>query len=349
LYVWEPRSSPGEYGWRPGRTHDRDILITVLGKDGTLEKAKGPAWGTPECRAFWKTLSTAMKVSLKKRGLDKSMMFGLLGDYRATKQAMDDITKSSPGTTWGVHSHDYCSKWQGYDVGFCAAFWGVCAAPRDPAVQRGYGWQNKFWLMYNPRDSMTAETQLARYRTVTEQWLGASQHYARFTHRHTKEVVLRARTGVRGIGRQGIDFWKVLGRRRRGRSKWSRTLAGRYPESEWGHLNFARGVPYLTGPGTHGAAPTVRYEGLRENLQECEARIFIEKALLDPDRKAKLGEDLARRARELLDQRTRNGLYLQYTCFNYKVRAWPFFVTDWRERTEQLFAMVTEVAKALGD
>ncbi len=251
-----------------------------------------------------------------------------------------------------MHSHDYCSKWQGYEVGFCTAFWGVCAQPRDPAVQRGYGWQNRFWLIYNPRDSMTTETQLAKFRTVTELWLGASQHYAQFTHYVTRERIVRARTGVRGIGRQGIDFWKVLSRktrRGRGRSKWSYTLVGRYPESEWGHLNFARGVPYLTGPGRNGAAPTVRYEGLRENVQESEARIFIEKALLDKAKKAKLGEDLARRARELLDERTRMGLYLQYTCFNYKVRAWPFFVTDWGNRTEQLFAMTAEVAKALGN
>ena len=347
LYVWEPQKSPGEYGWRPGRTHDRDILITVVGKDGALEKAKGPAWGTPECRAFWKKFSTAMIAVLKKRGLEKSMIFGLLGDYRATKKAMDDIMQSAPKATWGVHSHDYCSVWQGYKVGFCAAFWGVCATPKDPAVARAYGWQNKFWLMYNPRDSMTTETELARYRTVTEQWLGASQHYSEFTHRFTKERIKRERTGVRGIGRQGIDFWKVLGRRSR-RAKWSTTLAGRYPESEWGHLNFARGVPWLTGPGTNGSVPTPRYEGLRESLQESEARIFIEKALLDKNLKAKLGDDLASRARDLLDERTRNGLYLQYTCHNYKVRGWPFYVTGWRARTEQLFALVTEVAKALG-
>jgi len=348
LYVWEPSTSGGEYGWRPGRTHDRDILITVENADGTLVKATGPAWGTPECRAFWKTLATAMKAALRKRGLETSMHFGLLGDHRATQQAMDDITKGAPGTKWAVHSHDFASKWMGYEVGLCAAFWGCCCKPTDPALRRGYGWQNKFWLMYNPRDSMTAETQLARYRTVTESWLGASQHYARFTHSFTKEVITSDRTRVRGIGRQGIDFWKVLpGRSRRGRSKWSHTLAGRYPESEWGHLNFARGVPYLTGPGADGAAPTVRYEGLRENVQECEARIFIEKALVDEQLKARLGPALARRAQAVLDERTRTALYLQYTCFNYKVRSWPSFVTGWRHRTEQLFATTVAVAEAL--
>jgi hypothetical protein len=348
LYVWEPSTSGGEYGWRPGRTHDREILISVVGEDGALQKAKGPDWGTPECRAFWRTLTRAMRAALQKRGLADSMMFGLLGDHRATKQAMDDITQSSPQTKWVVHSHDYCSKWQGYEVGMCAAFWGCCCAPVDPAVRRGYGWKNRFWLLYNPRDSMTTETQLARYRTVTELWLGASQYYSQFTHRYTGEVIVKPRTGVRGIGRQGIDFWKVLGRKSR-RSKWSLTLIGRYPESEWGHLNFARGVPYLTGPGTHGAAPTVRYEGLRENLQECEARIFIEKALLDKSRRARLGEALARRAQDVLDARTRCGLYLQYTCFNYKVRSWPFFVTGWEDRAGQLFATTAAVARALGE
>ena len=148
--------------------------------------------------------------------------------------------------------------------------------PVDPSRQRAYGWQNEFWLIYNPRDSMTAETQLARYRTVTEQWLGACQHYAEFTHAFTREKVTQRRTGVRGVGRQGIDFWEVLDRKSQ-RSKWSLTLAGRYQESEWGHLNFARGVPALTGAGKNGAVPTVRYEAMRESLQDCEVRIFIEK------------------------------------------------------------------------
>jgi len=347
LYVWEPTSSEGEYGWRfyANRTHDREILISVLDPDtGELFNEKGPRWGTPECRTFWRTLVRAMKASLDRRGMGDSLMFGLLGDHRATKTAMDDMTAASREVKWAVHSHDRCSQWQGYDVGMCSAFWGIGCEPVDPTVRRGYGWQNPFWLTYNPRDSMTAETPLAKYRTVTELWLGASPRYGEN----------RERRGARGIGRQGVDFWKVLKGNRNARRKagyflsagsmWGSTIVGRYPESEWGHLNFARGVPYLFGPGKDGALPTIRSEAIRENLQEIEARVFIEKVLLDEGRKATLGPDLVRRCREVLDERTRMGLYLQYTSFNYRVQAWPWFVTDFERRTERLFRMAAEVA-----
>jgi len=40
-------------------------------------------------------------------------------------------------------------------------------------------------------------------------------------------------------------------------------------------------------------------------VQEAEARIFIEKALDDPAKRAKLGDELAKRAQELLDERVR--------------------------------------------
>ncbi len=45
---------------------------------------------------------------------------------------------------------------------------------------------------------------------------------------------------------------------------------------------------------------------LCEGLQECEARIVIDKALVDPQKRAKLGPELAQKAQDLLDQRVRD-------------------------------------------
>ena len=59
-------------------------------------------------------------------------------------------------------------------------------------------------------------------------------------------------------------------------------------------LNY--GVPYILGIGKDGPLATGRSEAFRENMQEIEARVFIEKALLDKAKKAKLGADLARRS-----------------------------------------------------
>jgi hypothetical protein len=78
---------------------------------------------------------------------------------------------------------------------------------------------------------------------------------------------------------------------------------------------------------------------IREGAQDMEARIFLEKTLLDPDLRAKLGEDLAERCQKLLDERVR-ALLLGRT-------SWLFF-SGGPERREQLYALAGEVARSLG-
>ncbi|MCX7591659.1 MAG: hypothetical protein N2255_08535, partial [Kiritimatiellae bacterium] len=145
--------------------------------------------------------------------------------------------------------------------------------------------------------------------------------------------------GTRGLGRLGADFWEVL-RDERGRIRGS--LAGRYPEAAWGQLNLNYGVPYLLGRGKNGPVPTVRSESFRENLQEVEARIFIEKALLETDASKTLGEDLVLRCRQALDTRIR-------MCLNAAGEGEPWFISsDWNKRNEQLFLLAAEVSRKLG-
>jgi hypothetical protein len=47
----------------------------------------------------------------------------------------------------------------------------------------------------------------------------------------------------------------------------------------------------------------MNFEALREGVQECEAIIVIEQALMDEGLKAQLGTDLARRCEEYLRAR----------------------------------------------
>jgi len=144
--------------------------------------------------------------------------------------------------------------------------------------------------------------------------------------------------GTRGLGRLGADFWPVLKGPRGSRSY---SLAGRYPESYWGQLNLNYGIPHLLGRGRNGPVPTVRSEAFRENIQEVEARVFIEKALTDGAGKARLGEDLARRCREALDKRIR-------MCLHSGGEGLPWFVSSgWNRRTEELFRLAAEVAQKL--
>jgi hypothetical protein len=108
---------------------------------------------------------------------------------------------------------------------------------------------------------------------------------------------------------------------------------------------------------------------LREGVQECEARIFIERALLDETLRAKLGDDLAKRCQDMLDERTRcmirgisslklTGYWRQLAPLathgsggwwnkpGIAGNAW-FIGSGWRDRTRQLFALAGEVSRKL--
>jgi hypothetical protein len=116
---------------------------------------------------------------------------------------------------------------------------------------------------------------------------------------------------------------------------------------------------------------TQRFEALREGVQECEARITIERALADADLRAQLGEDLARRCEEYLKARSvllrlALGNMPHYTRSmarapqNWMIRAnstslWTLsghnflLSSDYQERTAELFALAGEVARKTGE
>jgi hypothetical protein len=266
---------------------------------------------------------------LKKRGLENSMIFGLVGDARPTKQAMDDIANAVPGAKWAVHSHYYCDKWQGYDIGMGIALWGIGVTPIDPTGGYSFGWSNPMWLSYYPRE-MKLQSTLVEHRVKLEKWMGAKRGYTAFVSKGY---------GPRGLGRIGVDFWQVL-TDERGRIRGS--LAGRYPEAAWGQLNLNFCIPYILGRGKSGPLATVRSEAFRESLQEVEARIYLEKALLDDQAKTILGEELMGRCRKVLDERIRMCLHS-----DGEGQSW-YISSDWNKRSELLFSLAAEVAKKYG-
>jgi len=220
------------------------------------------------------------------------------------------------------------------------ALWGIHLNIVDPKPGQiyGYGWQNPFWLAYYPRE-FALTSPLVEHRYKLEMWVGAlSLHEAKHQG--------KTRT-ARGLGRIGGDFWKVV-KDSRGRVRG--TLAGYYPESYWGQLNLNYCIPHILGKGRDGAVPTVRSEAFREGIQEVEARTFIEKAIVLEDRRAKVGEDLAKRCRALLDDRIRmanRGGGARKDHRQGKLIG-PTVPPDWQGKDEQLFQLAGEVAKKLG-
>ena len=107
--------------------------------------------------------------------------------------------------------------------------------------------------------------------------------------------------------------------------------------------------------GRDGAISTHRFEMLREGIQECEARIFIEKAILEK----KISGDLADRCRKILDERIlplRIGTSLlaqkadgDNTWWNAPgLLGYNWYVgSGWQEPSEKLYEAAAEVAKAI--
>jgi len=137
----------------------------------------------------------------------------------------------------------------------------------------------------------------------------------------------------RGFGRLGADFWPVL-KDKQGR-RVGRVSGGRYPKSSWRNL---------------------------KGVQECEARIFIERALTSPALRTKLGDELATNCQEILDERTRaflRGLSCLTLASPHAAAssswwsrpgqlgsAW-FISSGWQERSERLFEAAHAVADKL--
>ena len=111
----------------------------------------------------------------------------------------------------------------------------------------------------------------------------------------------------------------------------------------------------------------MRFEMMREGIQECEARIFIEEALADERLRGKLGEELTERCQTVLDERTRamlrgvnsliiSGSWEDYSTLNTSWWWRPvhvgyqwYVVSDWQARSERLFSTAADVAQALGN
>jgi hypothetical protein len=107
---------------------------------------------------------------------------------------------------------------------------------------------------------------------------------------------------------------------------------------------------------------TVRYEALREGLQECEARVAIEQALVDKALADKVGDDLAKKGQALLVERQKAfwrtvarlqvGPSLEFD--DPHAWDWPilcghlwYVQSGWQEHSEKLYSLAGEVARKL--
>ena len=320
------------------------VLETATGK---VEKQFLPYLLDPASKTIWKPLFDELRKRMERRGLPDAMMLGTPSDVVLRKEHFAFFNEVAPDIPWVSHTHGLHNRIfeaGGARLGYYSTVFNVVFA-LDPDEGRRYGWK---------------EPELHAH--MLRNWYLDTDYFPLTTWRHMTE--LNVAGSQRGIGHMGADFWRVVKGRRGARAG---RIYEKYPEGNWRSNDVCTS---LLAPAPDGPVATTRYEMLREGLQECEARVFIEQALTDEDLRRKLGDDLARRCQEALDERTRcmiRGISsLQLTGYWRQLaplathgsggwwnkpgiagNVW-FISSGWQERTRKLFSLAGEVAGSLG-
>ena len=289
--------------------------------------------------AIWKPLFDAIRKRMAARGLEDTMLLGMLSDYWPTKDEIKTLHEASGGLKWICHTHGgnrVGRKVHGLgEIAYIAYVWNNAYA-KDPGQQL-YGWK---------RPELYAE--FRRFNSLN--------YWPASTIMLFPEIQITG--SQRGLGRVGADFWPAI-RDKRGRKVGH--VWDKYPQSLWHSCNM---FSHMLVPGPTGPVASTRYEQMREGVQQCEARIAIEAALTDEKLKAKVGPDLAGRCQQLLDDRIWQELKafsdLQLTGRTYATSAnnWGYgcggraghywYVSSgWQDRTQRLYDLAAEVTKKL--
>jgi len=311
-------------------------LVTVVDPaTRKLENIHLPLFTDAASGEIWKPLFAEIRSRMKARGLDGATALGFISDAQPTKEQAQFLQETSGGLPWVVHAHQPCLQLQGIGkVAYHVRVWGNAYPNGGTSL---FGWKGDFLGAQFQRGDQNG--------AAAARW------------RHCAEVNVAGRQ--RGIGRLGADFWYAV-KDKKGRRVG--TVAGRYPQSAWANLDL---LSHFLAPGPDGPVVTNRFEAVREGVQECEARIYLETALTDKALRAKLGEELAGRIKQLLDERI---LYMWKNFSNLRITGrhwdWAFFTpwrgvgapghswflgTGWQQRSEKLYALAAEVQKKLAE
>jgi hypothetical protein len=310
--------------------------VTVLDPaTGKTETVALPPYKDPAAKALWQPLLAKVQERLKARGLSETVMFGMCNDVCPSKETVKFFDDLRPGTPWASQAHiGFTPKGLVGDIAKCG--YQVREHVTLSKDQSLHGWTLPYLLTLYERDHDLNSKTPAVWSHMTEMCI-------------TSEL--------RGIGRLGADNWPCIKDNKGARKghPWAR-----YVQSSWRNLDLYSAV---LAPGPDGPLATPQFERMREGLEHCEARIFLEGALLDPALRDRLGADLADRVQQVLDERQTAmvrstahlqmnepaGTYVNQWRQGHELTGQMWWAgSGWQERSRQLFATAAEVARRLG-
>jgi hypothetical protein len=260
----------------------------------------------PEFHTGWKAFATSLYAHMQELGLADSMFWGLTWDSEGDPNLVQLMCQILPGVPWSAATHGH-----GPALKEIYEYKSFIYKLANISHKSRLGWKRPDMMVLNGRGGGTVTC--------------LSGSYGAFGFRLVVDRALVA--GVRGIGRIGADNWKGIYLDGFGGTGW---------------LPPGLSVASLLWPGKDGAELSQRFEGLREGVQETEARIFIEQQI---DRKA-LPAELAARAKKVLFEHNRETLFFPMgnDALGEYCESWQ----GWQERSGRLFSMAAEVADVVG-
>jgi len=262
-------------------------VTTVDPATGATDMVYLPLYEDPSSSRIWQPLFTQLRNRMAARGLEKTMMLGVISDVWPSKAEVAFLNRVSGNLQWVSQAHP--GKLLGKpavgnrllhkiaDIGYEAHVYDLTYQV-NPDKGRRYGWRHPERVARFARNGGVNTCSWLQIRLMP---------------------AFNITGGQSGIGRIGADVWYVIKDKK---GKRVGAAYHRYPEANWRNLDIES---WMLAPGPDGPIGTGRFEKLREGLQECEARIAIEDALLTPAKKKKLGPELARRCEDLLNERQR--------------------------------------------
>lgn len=323
------------YLWHPGAERHQQrrggLPVTVIEEDGSHSTERLPVAGHVGSEEAWRPVLDGIRERVLERGWDpaQKVMLGLAGDQRPAGRTVEMLAELAPYARWSIWSHfrgdprpqDGRLELGGMEIGhyhhpYC---------PSGPICELGTvgGWNAGFPAFTMPRKYLYQYSPLSQYRNFAE-------------------GVLIGRWGAGGRPASGFarlltDFWDVDDRR---------SLYLRYHTGNWRNM-YRDGPRNILAPGPDGPVRTVRYEMLREGIQEAEARIRVEQALLE----GTLPGELAERCTELLKERHRARMRDGVFSHSHAAHDDPFVSRiwgvdpEWQQLSARLFELAAEVAE----
>lgn len=266
LILWEPRFAVDvteTYQTEPRLTTGlkaRPLRVTAYDpKTGAMTEMAAPRVGETGGEAFWRPVLDGVREIVTRRGWsERIIMLGQAFDWRPAPAEVELLRRWAPYARWSVFSRFSRESPPGPDGRFIAG----------GGLEVGY----KEIPSTVPLPAMFPEN--AELRKF--QFLQAGSHRLAIHQKSTPDAYRSVAWITGTLCRLGMDFWPVPGKD----GKASVTLFNARDWFRSGEWRVYTNIPLqIAAAGPEGAEPTVRFQMLREAVQEAEAWIAIRQAI----------------------------------------------------------------------